>query len=61
MTGTGQSVHVTTISQPFHKAGLYDRVAKKKKSFLKKCPTQSHLHYAKRHLKDSDAMWQKVR
>lgn len=50
--GTGQSVHVITIFQALHKAGLYDSLARKK-TFLKKCHTLCHLCYAKRHLKDT--------
>lgn len=57
--GSGQSVHVTTISQALHKAGLYGRVARKK-PFLKKCCTQSRLRYAKTHLEESDTFRQKV-
>jgi len=59
MAGTGQSVHMTTISQALHKAGLYGRVARKK-PFLKKCHTQSCLRYAKTHLEDWKTIWQKL-
>lgn len=59
MAGTGLSVHVTTISQVLHKAGLYGRVARKK-PFLKKSHTQARLCYAKTHLDDSAAMWKKI-
>lgn len=59
IAGTGQSVHVTTISQALQKAGLYGRVAIKK-PFLRRCYTQSCLCCAKTHLEDSAAMWKKV-
>lgn len=59
MTEIGRSVHLTTISQALHKAGLYGRVARKK-PLLKQCHTESRLRYAKKHIEDSDAMWQKV-
>ena len=59
MAKTGQSVHVTTISQALHKSGLYGRVARRK-PLLKKAHLESRLKYAKKHSGDSVAMWQKV-
>ena len=50
MAKTGQSVHVTTISQALHKSGLYGRVARRK-PLLKKAHLESRL---------SMQMWQKV-
>ena len=55
----GQPVHVKTISQALHKAGLYGRVAKKK-PFLKKCHSLVCALQKKKHLEDRAAMWQKV-
>lgn len=45
---------MTTNSQALQKAGT------RKKPLLKKCHTQSRLCYAKTHLEDSVAMWEKV-
>ncbi|MGH0179012.1 UNVERIFIED_CONTAM: hypothetical protein FKN15_003272 [Acipenser sinensis] len=50
MAKTGQSVHVTTISQALHKSGLYGRVARWK-PLLKKAHLESHLKYAKKTLR----------
>lgn len=59
MAVTDWSVHVTTISQALHEAGLYGRVARKK-PFLKNCHTPSRLRSAKIHLEDPVTMWKKV-
>ena len=59
MAQTGHCVHVTTISQPFHKSGLYGRVARRK-PVLQKAHFEFHLKCAKNHSGDSEAMWQKV-
>ena len=45
MAKTGHCEHVT-ISQAFHKSGLYGRVARRK-PLLKKAHLESHLRYAK--------------
>ena len=52
-------VNVTTISQALHKFGLCSRVARRK-PLLKKAHLESCLRYAKKHSRDSEAMWQKV-
>ena len=49
---TGHCVHVTTISQAFHKFVLYGRVARRK-PLLKKAHLESNLRYAKNHSGDS--------
>ncbi|MBN3274470.1 TCB1 transposase, partial [Polyodon spathula] len=59
MSNTGQSVHESTLSQALHKFGLYGRVARRK-PLLKKAHLESCLKYAKKHSRDSVAMWQKV-
>lgn len=57
--GAGTNVHKSTISRCLHKEGLYGRVAKKK-PYLKKQHLRARLQYAKKHLKDTSAMWQSV-
>ena len=59
MVKTGHCVHVTTISQALHKSGVYGGVARRK-PLLKNAHLESHLRYANKHCRDSEAMWQKV-
>ena len=59
MAMTGHCVHVATISQAFHKLGLYGTVARRK-PLLKKAHLESRLRVAKNHDGDSEAVWQKV-
>ena len=49
MAKTGHYVHVTTISQAFHKSGLHGRVARRK-PLLKKAHLESHFRNAKKAL-----------
>ena len=60
MAKTGQCVDVTTISQTLHKSGFYGRVAREKKTLLKKSHIKSRLSFAKKHIVDSEAKWQTV-
>ena len=55
MAKTGHCVDVTTISQALHKSGLHGKVARRK-PLLKKAHLESHLRYANKHSRDSEAM-----
>ena len=49
----------TTISAAIHQSGLYDRVTRRKPLLSKRHMT-AHLEFAKRHLKDSQTMRNKM-
>ena len=55
----GEPSRRTTISAALHKSGLYGRVARRK-PLLSKKRTTAHLEFAKRHLKDSQAIRNKI-
>jgi hypothetical protein len=55
----GEPSRRTTISAALHPSGLFDRVARRK-PLLSKRHVTAHLEYAKRHLKDSQTMRNKI-
>ncbi|KAG2466897.1 TCB1 transposase, partial [Polypterus senegalus] len=55
----GESSRRTTISAAIHQLGLYGRVARRK-PLLHKRHMAAHLEFAKRHLKDSQTMRNKI-
>ena len=59
MSEMGVSVHQSTISHSFHKAGLYGQVARMK-PLLKKKHRKDHMAFVEKHLNDAAGMWRKV-
>ena len=55
----GEPCRRTTISTALHQPGLYSRVARRK-LLLSKMHMTAHLEFAKRHLKDSQTMTNKI-
>ena len=55
----GESSRRTTISEALHQSGLYGRVARQKPLLSKRHMT-AHLEFAKRPLKDSQTMRNKI-
>ncbi|KAK3551967.1 hypothetical protein QTP70_031496 [Hemibagrus guttatus] len=55
----GEPSRRTTISAALHQSGLYGRVARRK-PLLSKRHLMAHLEFAKRHLKDSQIMRNKI-
>jgi hypothetical protein len=55
----GEHSRRTTIFAALQQSGLYDRVARRK-PLLSKRPMTSRLEFAKRHLKDSQTMKNKI-
>ncbi|XP_051784574.1 mediator of RNA polymerase II transcription subunit 21 isoform X1 [Erpetoichthys calabaricus] len=55
----GEPSRRTTISAAFHQSGLYGRVARRK-PLLSKRDMAARLEFAKRHLKDSQTMREKI-
>ncbi|KAG2469549.1 TC1A transposase, partial [Polypterus senegalus] len=55
----GEPSRRTTISAAIHQSGLYGRVARRKPLFSKR-HMAAHLEFAKRHLKDSQTMRNKI-
>jgi hypothetical protein len=55
----GETSRRTTISAALHQSGIYGRVARWK-PFLSKRHITAHLEFAKRHLKDSQTMRNKI-
>ncbi|KAG2457325.1 TCB1 transposase, partial [Polypterus senegalus] len=55
----GEPSRRTTISAAIHQSGLYGRVARRK-ALLSKRHMAAHLEFAKRHLKDSQTMRNKI-
>ena len=55
----GEPCRRTTISAAIHQSGLYGRVARRK-PLLSKRHKAAHLEFAKRHLKDSQTMRNKI-
>jgi hypothetical protein len=55
----GEPCRMATISAALHQSGLYGRVARQKPLLSKRHMT-AHLEFAKRHLKDSQTMRNKI-